>query len=111
MDFFHINRNALVLRPRPELIAWANYVFPEDPIRFEDMDQHDEQDILLIPDFDSVEESLEYIRDNCEGILSVLLEDWCLDKADWPSPLDWALFERFYDYQIETSVTDTVEED
>ena len=103
-----INRNALVLRPTKEMIEWANSVFPEDPIDYQDMSQHDEQDVFLLPDFDSTEESLEWVKENCEDFLAFALEDWCMDRNAWPSPMDWALFERFFHYSIESSVIDTM---
>ncbi|TXB61484.1 hypothetical protein [Phaeodactylibacter luteus] len=111
MDFFRINRTAVVTRPKPALIAWANEIFPEDPVSFEDMDQHDEQDIFLLPDLDGVEEVEAYLKQNVSDLLGALLEDWCMDESDWPSPLDWELFVRFFEYHIETVVVDTVEED
>ncbi|MCB0556853.1 MAG: hypothetical protein KDD02_25125 [Phaeodactylibacter sp.] len=110
-DFFTINRNALITRPTPALIDWVNSVFPEDPVRFEDLGQHDSQDVFLIPDFDSVEESLEWIRENCEEFLSYSLEDWCTDQSAWPQPLDWPLFEKFFEFSILTAVVDTMEGD
>ena len=111
MDFYQINRTALVVRPKPALIEWANEVFPEQPLDPADMDQHDEGDIFLLPDFDSVELVLQHLQANVEDLLGVLLEGWSVDERDWPAPLDWALFERFYHYHIETAVTDTIEED
>jgi len=111
MDEFHpINRNALIVRPTRALIEWANALFPEDAIEYDEMDQHDEQDIFLLPDFDSVEETLEWVQENCEDFLAYILEDWLMDKSAWPSPLDWALFERFFQYSIESSVVDTMDE-
>jgi|UPI0005918C8A hypothetical protein len=111
MDFYKINRSALVVKPKPALIEWANDVFPEQPLDYADMDQHDEADIFLLPDFEDVEDILSHLKANVEDLLSVLLEGWSLDESDWPETLDWALFERFYDYHVETMVTDTIEED
>lgn len=111
MDFYHINRTAVVVMPKPALFEWANEVFPEQPLDFAELDQHDEGDVFLLPDFESSEEVLEHLQANVADLLSVLLEGWSLDEGDWPQPLDWALFERFYKYHIETMVTDTIEED
>ncbi|MCO6476573.1 MAG: hypothetical protein J5I94_08120 [Phaeodactylibacter sp.] len=110
-DFYSINRNALIIRPTRAMIDWANAVFPEDPIDYDEMEQHDEQDIFLLPDFDSIEETEEWVQENCEDFLAHVLEDWCMDKTAWPSPLDWALFQRFFEYSIESSVVDTMDED
>ncbi|MCO6487439.1 MAG: hypothetical protein J5I98_03425 [Phaeodactylibacter sp.] len=110
-EFYSINRNALIIRPTRAMIDWANTVFPEDPIDYDEMDQHDEQDVFLLPDFETPEETLEWLRENCEDLLGYVLEDWCMDKSAWPAPLDWALFERFFHYSVETSVVDTMDED
>ncbi|MCB0589415.1 MAG: hypothetical protein KDD06_29290 [Phaeodactylibacter sp.] len=110
-DFFSINRNALIIRPTRAMIDWANAVFPEDPIDYDEMGQHDEQDVFLLPDFGTAEETEEWLKENCEDFLTYVLEDWCMDKSAWPSPLDWALFRRFFDFAIETSVADTMDED
>jgi hypothetical protein len=110
-DFFSINRNALVMRAKPELIDWVNSIFPEDPVKYEDLGNHDSLDIFLIPDFDSVDESLEWVKENCEEFLSYALEDWCTDAEAWPQPLEWELMERFFDYSIQTVVVDTMNED
>lgn len=110
MEFFHINRTALVTRPTAELFKWANEVFPEQPLDPANMGRHDEGDVFLLPDFDTVEEVEAHIRANIAELLSVLLDGWSMDEKDWPQPLDWALFERFYNYHIETMVTDTLED-
>ncbi|MCB0592648.1 MAG: hypothetical protein H6557_27995 [Lewinellaceae bacterium] len=110
-EFYSINRNALVIRPSRALIDWANTVFPEDPVDYDDMDQHDEQDVFLLPEFGTAEETLEWLKENCEELLTFVLDDWCMDKSAWPAPLDWALFERFFQYSIETSVVDTMDEE
>lgn len=110
-EFYTINRNALIIRPSRAMIEWANTVFPEDPIDYADMGQHDEQDVFLLPDFGSAEEALEWLKENCEDLIAHVLEDWCMDKEAWPAPLNWALFERFFDYSVETSVIDTMNED
>ncbi len=111
MEFYQINRCALVTRPTTELYKWANAVFPEHPLDPEKKEQHDEGDVFLLPDFDSVREAEAYLQANIVDLLGVLLEGWSMEEKDWPQPLDWALFERFYDYYIETMVADTVEED
>ena len=41
----------------------------------------------------------------------VFLDAWCTDEADWPSPLNWDLFERFLDYSIQSVVIDVVPEE
>lgn len=110
-DLFSINRNALVIRPTREMINWVNTIMPDDPIEYEEAILHDGLDIFLIPDFDSTEEALAWIEENFEDFLAYALEDWCEDETLWPAPLDWALFEKFLDYSIQSVVVDTVDEE
>ena len=109
-DFFSINRNALIMRPKPALIDWVNSIFPDAPVDYNDLGKHDSLDIFLIPDFDSVDESLEWVKENCEDFLSYALEDWCTDEKVWPQPLEWELLESLFDYSIQTVVVDTMDE-
>jgi hypothetical protein len=109
-DFFSINRNALIMRPKPALIDWVNSIFPDAPVSYDDLGKHDSLDIFLIPDFDSVDESLEWVKENCEDFLSYALEDWCADEKVWPQPLEWELLESLFDYSIQTVVVDTMDE-
>lgn len=112
-DFFSINRYALITRPSSELIKWVNTVFPDDPVAYAEIEgeQHDQMDVFLIPEFDDVEGALGWVRENCATFLEQILDSWCTDEDTWPESLDWALFERFVDYSIQSVVTDTVDEE
>ena len=112
-DFFSINRYALITRPSPALIDWVNTVFPDDPVDYAEIDkeQHDQKDVILIPEFDDVDEALNWVKENCETFLEQILDSWCTDEETWPEDLDWPLFERFIDYSIQSVVTDTVDEE
>jgi hypothetical protein len=110
-DFFNINRNVLILRPKQAMIDWVNAIFPEDPIDYNPAEQHDTLDVFLISDFDSVEEALSWLKENCAEFLSYELETYCADDSNWPEDLNWALFERFFEYSIQLEVVDTVDEE
>lgn len=112
-DFFSINRYALITCPSPALIEWVNTVFPDDPVDYSQIERekHDEKDVFLIPEFDDVEDALAWVKENCKTFLEQILDSWCTDEDAWPEALDWALFERFLDYSIQSVVTDTVDEE
>ena len=112
-DFFSINRYALITSPSRALIDWVNTVFPEDPIDYADIEKekHDHMDVFIIPEFDSTQDALDWLKDNCEEFLEQILDSWCTDEDVWPEKLDWALFERFVDYSVQSVVTDTVDEE
>ena len=111
-EFYSINRHALLIRPSQEMVTWVNGLFGGDPeVTYSEAIAHDELDILLIPEADSIEESLDWVKENCEDILRYALEDWTPDENQWPKPLNWDLFERFLEYSLQTMVIDTVTEE
>jgi hypothetical protein len=104
--FETVNRNALIIRPKQALIDWVNGIFPEDPIFENTLDKHDEANVYLIPEMDSTEESLQYLKDNFELILMEILFEWCEDDALWPKNRNWQLFDDWLDYSIQTMIMD-----
>ncbi len=110
-DFFAINRYALIVRPRQALLDWVNAIFPEDPVTLSDHKKHDALNVYLIPQFNAPEEALEWLKEHYEPFLKFELEEWCTDPEEWPRPLNWALFERFLDFTVESMVIDSVDED
>ncbi len=111
LEFFSINRTALVIRPTAEMIKWVNSVFPEDPITYKPKAEHDDFDIFLLPDFDSPEDAIKWLKKNYLPFLRYALNDWCTDEATWPQPLNWELFEKFLEYSLQTVVVDTMDEE
>ncbi len=110
-EFFSINRSALILKPKQALIDWVNQIFPEEPLEYDFEEQHDSQDIFLIPEVDSVEEGLEWLKENFDYFMQYELDSYCADTSRWPDELDWTLFERFFDYSLQIEVIDTVEDE
>lgn len=111
LEFFSINRYALIVRPSEAMIDWVNTVFPGDPIDFDKMKGHDHTDIFLIPQFDSVKNAEEWLEENYRFFLRHSLEEWSTDESTWPKPLSWEQFERLHNYTIESVVIDTVDEE
>lgn len=111
-EFFTINRDVLLARPTKAMIDWVNGLYPqEDSMPYSEQASHDDWDVFLIPDHDSPEDALEYVKKHCDEFLSIILDDWCMEEDRWPKPLNWALFERFIHYTVQTVVMDTVSPD
>lgn len=108
LPFFTINRYALLLRPSEELVKWVNTIFPDDPIVYEQKMLHDNTDIYLIPEMDSIEKAESWLKENYLEILENILEDWCEDTDEWPEKLNWEAFEKLVDYTVQTSIVDVV---
>lgn len=104
--FETINRDALIIWPKQALLDWVNSIYPDDPISLDSLGKHDEANVYLIPEMDSTEESLQYLKDNFEPFLEENLFGWCEDDTLWPKNRNWQLFEEYLDYSIQTMIMD-----
>jgi hypothetical protein len=101
-----INRDILILKPRKPLLDWVNYIFPDNPITIDNMGKHDSANVYLIPEMNSIEHSVEFLKQNFTTFLEEELYSWCEDEELWPEKRDWKLFEEWLDYEIHSVVTD-----
>jgi len=101
-----INRDALIIIPKQPLLDWVNYIYPEAPVTLESLGKHDHGNVYLIPETDHPDDALNYLRENLELYFETELFDWCTDDKLWPKPLTWDLFERWFDYSIQSVVVD-----
>lgn len=107
---FSINRFALLLRPKPAFIAWINQQeLSEEPLTYQISPEHDDTDVYLIPEFGELEDAEAWLRESYEDFLTSMLEEWCPDESQWPSPLTWELFDSFLHYSIQSVVVDTLD--
>lgn len=110
-DFFSINRSALLLRPSRDMVEWLNNVQAGPRETYQAQAGDDDLHVFLVPEFDSADEGRDWLEENCEPFIRYVLEDWCADEDVWPKSLDWELFQKFFEYTIQTIVTDTVDDD
>jgi hypothetical protein len=102
-----INRGVVVLRPKPPFADW---------VRSLDSEPVDEERILtistafLIPDFDFVRESWDWIEDNYELFFDVALADWYLEPSRWPQERDWKMFKEWFHIEFIDAAWDLVDE-
>ncbi len=111
LPFYTINRYALLLKPSQELVKWVNTIFPDDPIVYEPKMLHDNTDIYLIPEMDSVEDAQIWLKEHFLEFFENVLEDWCEDTNEWPEKLDWNAFENLIEYTFQTNIIDVVTEE
>lgn len=111
LPFYTINRYALLLKPSIALVEWVNAVFPDDPIVYEQEMLHDNTDIYLIPEMNSIEDAEDWLKEHFFGFLENVLEDWCENTDEWPEKMDWAAFEKLVDYTFQTNIVDVVSEE
>ena len=101
-----INRDVLIIKLKQPFLDWVNYIFPEKPITIDNLGKHDSANVYLIPQLDSTEESLAFLKQNFTPFLEEELVGWCEDDDQWPKKHDWKLFEEWLEYEIHSMVTD-----
>ena len=101
-----INRNALILFPAKPLTDWVNIIFDDSPTEEIRVMGHDEGNIYLIPDSDSTEESLKWLKKNYKEIFEEELFGWCTDDSQWPEDLSWEVFCSWFHFSIQSMVFD-----
>lgn len=107
--FQRINRDVLIVTPKQEFIDWVDSVFPENEAEICPQPMaHDESNIYLIPETDHPDYAIEMLKENFLPIFVNELFDWITDEDVWPKDLSWDLFEKFFHYNIQTIVLDTV---
>lgn len=107
--FKTVNRDALILFPKKPLFDWVNYIYPEDKIEYTQPMAHDEADIFLIDEFLHYSNAIEYLKENYLEFFQHELFDWTTDENLWPEKLTWELFEKWFDYSIQSVVIDTLD--
>jgi len=98
-----LNRGVLVVRPREPYAQWADGLEDDGP-RFTDW-----TNAYLIPEFEMVEESWEWIQDNCSLIFELELQAWHLVPEDWPEDRSWSVFQQWFDLEFIEMAWDLVD--
>lgn len=112
-EIYTINRYVVLIRPSAELITWANTVFPEGALTYQEKMQDENTTVYLIPEMDDLDDAYDWLKDNYLLFLENTLEELYDDPDTWPEVMDWATFESLIDYSIQSTVLDlvSVEED
>ncbi len=108
----HINRNAVVLKAKQPFVDWINTT-PREPgdelPRFTLEQFNQECMVLLIPEFDSIQEAREQVRQLKMDLFEESLEDWYTDEEDWPQNRTEKMFDEWFSLEIHSEVIDTVD--
>jgi hypothetical protein len=109
MMFETVNRDVLIVFYKQPFIDWVNFVYDDDKVECPALLEHDRGDVYLIPEFDTQDEAMEYVRENFRDIFENELFGWCEDKESWPRDLSWEFFERCFHYSWQSVVLDMTE--
>ncbi len=109
----YINRNAVVIKAKQPFVDWVNATPKTDEEKgriFTLAEINADCEVLLIPDYDSLEESRADISPLKTDIFEDALDEWQTDEAYWPPNRDEKTFDQWFELEIHSMVDDTVEE-
>jgi len=66
---------------------------------------------ILIPEFGSNEEALDYVEHNHRTFFEMQLHSWCRDNSLWPKKRTLTMFRRWFGVEIHSMVYDALNEE
>lgn len=97
-----IDRNAILVRPRPPFLQWVNTLLDDERT----LTEVDECNIYLIREMHSNADVLEWVQHNYDELFANELNDWCTDEALWPKDRSYALFAEWFSVEVHSMVLD-----
>ncbi len=105
-----INRSVAVLKPKQPLIDWLN-ALPDSEVPFTIAELQTDYTVLLIPEYDTDEQALRFIKKIYLDIFERELDSFCTDPDLWPSKRDFKTFLKWFDIELHSEVFDTVDKE
>ncbi|BBO81577.1 hypothetical protein DSCO28_21430 [Desulfosarcina ovata subsp. sediminis] len=100
-----INRQVAVIKPKDPYIKWINSLpGTTDPVSIDEL--QDDCTAILLPHFDTEQESMNFLKKNFRSIFENELFGWHTDEKDWPKKLSFRLFQEWFEIELHTEVID-----
>lgn len=99
-----IPRSLIILKPKQPFVDWLNDWGEEGKMALEET--FCDLDAILIPECDSEDETMVFVRVNARKLFEHVLDDWCTDRSLWPKDLDYDKLREWFDIGIHSSVFD-----
>jgi hypothetical protein len=104
-----INRSAMVVRPGQPFLDWLHRVDSTSAhLTLDDLQL--EPTIYLLPECDSKDEALEYLREVSEEIFEEQLNGWYRVTSAWLTERGLAEFRRWFEWSFHSMIIDLCEE-
>ncbi len=102
-----VNRTVVVLRPKAPYVEWANgFEGPKLP-----REEYGKMtSAFLVPELDTDEEAVAYVREHYQTFFEHELEAWMRDEGTWPADRSWGAFQAWFEVEIHGTVVDLGEE-
>lgn len=101
-----IERTCIVIKPKQPFLDWILSV--DDDPEFKPTLEEIRNDcrVLLIPEFDTLEEVDAFVKDHYLDIFEMELEGWYLNEDCWPQNRSYHLFKQWIDVEVHTEIID-----
>jgi hypothetical protein len=103
-----INRTAAIIKPKQPFVDWLNSL-PDDDHVYTLKELSADNLTFLIPEADSREGAIGYIRKKYNLIFEWELWGWVTADELWPAKRDWKAFMEWFEIEINSEVFDLVE--
>jgi hypothetical protein len=107
---YSINRSIAVIKPRQPLLDWLN-ALPDNVVIFTLAELRTDCTVLLIPEYDTDEKALNFIKKIYLDIFERELDSYCTDPDCWPSKRNYKTFMRWFDIELHSEVFDAVDKE
>ncbi len=105
----HLNRTAVVIRPKRALYDWLNNADPKNAVD-PDKDRDDSGTVYLLQAVDMIDEWEGELKRVYKKIFEAELWSWMRDDAMWPKDRSWEKFCEFFEYEFNSTIADLDEE-
>ena len=103
-----LNRSTLIVKLKKPYLDWINYVSAPEKFTLESLNI--ENNVFLIPEFDTKEQLESIIKSAYTEIFEVELQAWYADESTWPEKRDYKTFKQWFDITVHSMLFDTSEE-
>jgi hypothetical protein len=95
----YINRYAIIIKPLQPLFDWINAIYHEDPVK-----EVDEANVYLVDD--NIDDVEKWLKKKYDKFFTMELEDWHMNKKEWPQKRNYKMFKEWFRIDISTMVYD-----
>ena len=102
-----INRHVLLLCPRQPMIDWVNKLAPDtEPLKVPTPFDHDQASVYLVPEFEDVEDFLDWFKEGYAEFFEDELYEWSEDESLFPKDMSFEAFQAWFMFSYQGLVLD-----
>lgn len=105
-----LKRNAVVLYAKRPVLNWLHSIAELELDELTMRELNSDATVLLIPEFERIEEAEAFLQDGKLFLLEQELESWSEERDVWPRPLTPQLFDDWFEVRHHSMVWDVGEE-